>query len=64
LKSQQLDETKIPTVVVHQHLLSGRLDMRDSLVLHRADLLPIRLDTDRDGPLRYRMRTVYSERCG
>jgi hypothetical protein len=34
LKSQQLDGTEIPTVVVHQHLLSGKLDMRVSLVLH------------------------------
>jgi hypothetical protein len=34
LKSQQLDGTKISTVVVHQHLLSGKLDMRVSLVLH------------------------------
>lgn len=36
-------------VVVHQHLSSGKFDMRDSLLLHRADLRPIRLDTIRDG---------------
>jgi hypothetical protein len=49
LKSQQIDGTEILTVVVHQHLLSRRFDMRDSLVLRRVDLLPLHLDTDRDG---------------
>jgi hypothetical protein len=36
-------------VVVHQHMFSGKFDMRDSLLLRRNDLRPIRLDTDRDG---------------
>jgi hypothetical protein len=33
----------------HQHLSSGKFDMRDSFLLRRSDLRPIRLDTDRDG---------------
>jgi hypothetical protein len=36
-------------IVVHQHLFSGKFDMRDSFLLRRDDLRPIRLDTDRDG---------------
>ncbi len=36
-------------IVVHQHMYSGKFDMRDSLLLRREDLRPIRLDSDRDG---------------
>ena len=36
-------------VVVHQHMYSGKFDMRDSFLLRRTDLRPIQLDTDRDG---------------
>jgi hypothetical protein len=49
LKSERIDGVDVLAVVVHQHLLSGKFDMRDSLLLRKADLLPIRLDTDRDG---------------
>ncbi|MBB6144221.1 hypothetical protein HNQ77_002173 [Silvibacterium bohemicum] len=36
-------------IVVHQHLYSGKFDMRDSFLLRRDDLRPIRLDTDFNG---------------
>jgi hypothetical protein len=36
-------------IVVHQHLSSGKFDMRDSFLLRRTDLRSISLDTDRDG---------------
>ena len=36
-------------IVVHQHMYSGKFDMRDSFLLRRDDLRPIQLDTDRDG---------------
>jgi hypothetical protein len=43
------DGTDTLAIVVHQHLFSGKFDMRDSLLLRRDDLRPIRLDSDRDG---------------
>jgi len=49
LTSDRLDGDDVLTVVVHQHLLTKKFDMRDRLVLRRADLTPLRLDTDRDG---------------
>jgi len=36
-------------IVVHQHMYSGKFDMRDSFLLRRDDLRPLQLDTDRDG---------------
>jgi hypothetical protein len=49
LKSEQRNGSDVLRVVVHQHLLSGKFDMRDSLTVRRADLRPLSLDTDRDG---------------
>lgn len=49
LKSQKLDGADVLTIIVHQHLLNRKFDMRDSLVLRTADLTPLHLDTDRDG---------------
>jgi len=45
----QSEGTDTLAIVVHQHLFSGKFDMRDSLLLRRDDLRPIRLDSDRDG---------------
>ena len=36
-------------IVVHQHTFDGKFDMRDSFLLRRDDLRPIRLDNDRNG---------------
>ena len=36
-------------IVVHQHMYSGKFDMRDSFLLRRDDLRPIQVDTDRNG---------------
>lgn len=49
LISKQLDGVDILEVIVHQHLLDRKFDMRDNFLLRREDLRPIRLDTDRDG---------------
>jgi len=49
VRREQLDGVDALAVVVHQHLSNGKFDMRDSFLLRRADLRPIRLDTDRDG---------------
>lgn len=49
LASEHKDGIDELTVIVHQHLLTKKFDMRDRLVLRRMDLTPIRLDTDRDG---------------
>jgi hypothetical protein len=49
LTNDHLDGVDVLTVVVHQHLLTKKFDMRDRLVLRKADLTPLRLDTDRDG---------------
>jgi hypothetical protein len=48
LTADHLDGIDVLTVVVHQHLLTKKFDMRDRLVLRKADLTPLRLDTDRD----------------
>jgi hypothetical protein len=49
IRCEQSNGVDTLAIVVHQHLLSGKLDMRDSFLLRREDLKPIRLDTDRDG---------------
>ena len=49
LTSDHMDGIDVLTVVVHQHLLTKKFDMRDRLVLRRTDLTPLHLDTDRDG---------------
>ncbi len=51
-------------VVVHQHLNSGKFDMRDTLLLDRADLRPIRLDTIRDGAPHVHLDYVAGEVIG
>lgn len=49
LTSERMDGLDVLTVVVHQHLLTKKFDMRDRLVLRKTDLTPLHLDTDRDG---------------
>jgi len=49
IRREQSNGVDTLAIVVHQHLLSGKFDMRDSFLLRRADLKPIRLDTDRGG---------------
>jgi hypothetical protein len=49
IQRQQVDGVDALAIEVHQHLLSGKFDMRDRFLLRRADLRPLRLDTDRDG---------------
>jgi hypothetical protein len=44
-----VDGVDVMTVIVHHHLLTKKFDMRDRLVLRKADLTPLHLDTDRDG---------------
>ncbi len=51
---QSIHQTKVDgvdalAIVVHQHLSSGKFDMRDSFLLRRSDLRPIRLDNDFNG---------------
>ena len=46
---QQVDGVDALAIVVHQHLSSGKFDMRDSFLLRRSDLRPIRLDNERNG---------------
>ncbi len=46
---QQVHGIDALAIVVHQHMYSGKFDMRDSFLLRRDDLRPIQLDTDRDG---------------
>jgi len=36
-------------VVVHQRLVTRKFDLRDRLVVHKADLTPLHPDTDRSG---------------
>ena len=43
-------------VIVHQHLANGAFDMRDHFVLRRADLSPIRMDSQRNGAEHVRVR--------
>lgn len=49
IQRQQINGVDALAIVVHQHLSSKKFDMRDSFLLQRKDLRPIRLDTDRDG---------------
>ncbi len=49
LTSDRVDGVDVLTVVVHQHLSTKKFDLRDRLVLRKADLTPLHLDTDRDG---------------
>jgi hypothetical protein len=49
IRREQTNGIDTLAVVVHQHLSNGKFDMRDSFLLRRADLRPIRLDTDRNG---------------
>lgn len=49
IQRQELNGVAALAIVVHQHLSSGKFDMRDSFLVRRKDLRPIRLDTDRDG---------------
>lgn len=49
IRREQVDGVDALAIVVHQHLSNGKFDLRDSFLLHRADLRPIRLDTDRNG---------------
>jgi hypothetical protein len=49
IQRQQVNGVDALAIVVHQHLSSRKFDMRDSFLLRRIDLRPIRLDTDRDG---------------
>jgi hypothetical protein len=49
IQRKQVNGVDALAIVVHQHLSSGKFDMRDSFLLRRTDLRPIRLDTDRDG---------------
>jgi hypothetical protein len=46
---QQVDGIDVLAIVVHQRFSNGKFDMRDSFLLRRSDLRPIRLDTIRDG---------------
>ena len=49
VQRQQVNGVDALAIVVHQQLSNGKFDMRDSFLLHRKNLLPISLDTDRDG---------------
>jgi hypothetical protein len=49
LSSDHMDGVDVLTVIVHQHLLTKKFDMRDRFVLRKMDLTPLHLDTDRDG---------------
>ncbi len=46
---EQIHGVDTLAIVVHQHMYSGKFDMRDRFLLRRDDLRPIRLDSDRDG---------------
>ncbi|WP_263410507.1 DUF3108 domain-containing protein [Terriglobus tenax] len=49
IQRQDMNGVDVLAVIVHQHLSSGKFDMRDSFLLRRKDLRPIRLDTERNG---------------
>ena len=49
ISRMQVQGVDVLAIVVHQHMYSGKFDMRDSFLLRRDNLLPIRLDTDRNG---------------
>ena len=49
VRRQEVNSIEALAIIVHQHLSNGKFDMRDSLLLRRSDLRPIRLDTDRNG---------------
>ena len=49
ISRQQFQGVDALAIVVHQHMFSGKFDMRDSFLLRRSDLRPMLLDTDRDG---------------
>jgi len=49
VRREQVDGVDALAIVVHQRMFDGTFEMRDSLVVRRADLRPIRLDTDRNG---------------
>lgn len=49
IQRQEVNGVDALAVIVHQHLSNGKFDMRDSFLLRRNDLRPIRLDTDRNG---------------
>jgi hypothetical protein len=49
LASDHIDGVDVLTIVVHQHLVTKKFDIRDRLVLRKTDLTPLHLDTDRDG---------------
>jgi hypothetical protein len=46
---KQIQGVDALAIVVHQHTFDGKFDMRDSFLLRRDDLRPIRLDTGRNG---------------
>jgi len=49
VQRQEVNGVEALAIIVHQHLSNGKFDMRDSFLLRRSDLRPIRLDTNRNG---------------
>lgn len=49
LRATEVGGVPALAIVVHQHMADGSFDMRDSFLLRRADLAPIRLDSERGG---------------
>lgn len=66
IESVQIGGRALWRIVVHQRLGNGRFDMRDELVLDRASLRPVSLETLRNGKpyvrLHYEEKRVTGER--